>query len=96
LEAWVDERTAELVATNHQLVAQIEEQQRVESTLQQMQRLEAIEQLTSGVAHDFNAKWKTVHMVAACAESEGLKVGERLCKKPPIVGRAGLLVGYRQ
>jgi hypothetical protein len=77
-------------------VAQIEEQQRVESTLQQVQRLEAIEQLTSGGAHDFNAKWKTVHMVAACAESEGLKVGERLCKKPPIVGRAGLLIGYRQ
>jgi hypothetical protein len=96
LEAWVDERTAELVATIHQLVAQNRGAAAVESTLQQMQRLEAIEQLTSGVAHDFNAKWKTVHMVAGCAEGEGLKVGERLCKKPPIVGRAGLLVWYRQ
>jgi signal transduction histidine kinase/CheY-like chemotaxis protein len=54
LEAKVEERTAELAAINRQLVAQIEERQRVESTLQQMQRLEAIGQLTSGVAHDFN------------------------------------------
>jgi signal transduction histidine kinase/ActR/RegA family two-component response regulator len=54
LEARVGERTAELAATNRQLVAQIEEREKVETTLRQMQRLEAIGQLTSGVAHDFN------------------------------------------
>ena len=54
LEARVQERTAELAATNRQLVAQIDEREKVELTLRQMQRLEAIGQLTSGVAHDFN------------------------------------------
>jgi signal transduction histidine kinase/CheY-like chemotaxis protein len=54
LEARVAERTAELAAANRQLVAQIDERERVEATLQQMQRLEAVGQLTSGVAHDFN------------------------------------------
>ena len=54
LEFRVQERTHELAAANRQLLAQMEERERVESTLQQMQRLEAVGQLTSGVAHDFN------------------------------------------
>ena len=51
-----EERAAveELAAANRQLQSQIEERERVEATLQQMQRLEAVGQLTSGVAHDFN------------------------------------------
>jgi signal transduction histidine kinase/CheY-like chemotaxis protein len=54
LEARVAERTAEIEATNRQLVSQIAERERIESTLRQMQRLEAVGQLTTGVAHDFN------------------------------------------
>jgi CheY-like chemotaxis protein/nitrogen-specific signal transduction histidine kinase len=54
LETRVAERTAEIEATNRQLVAQIAERERIESTLRQMQRLEAVGQLTTGVAHDFN------------------------------------------
>ena len=54
LETRVTERTAEIEATNRQLVAQIAERERIESTLRQIQRLEAVGQLTTGVAHDFN------------------------------------------
>ena len=48
LEKRVEERTAELAAANRQLLKQIEERERVEATLRQMQRLEAVGQLTSG------------------------------------------------
>lgn len=51
-----DERAVveELAATNKRLREQIDEKERVEATLQQMQRLEVVGQLTAGVAHDFN------------------------------------------
>jgi C4-dicarboxylate-specific signal transduction histidine kinase len=50
LERRVEERTEELGAANRQLAGQILEREKVESALRQAQRLEAVGQLTSGVA----------------------------------------------
>jgi PAS domain S-box-containing protein len=48
-------RVAEaLEMANRQLRNQIQERERVEDTLRQVQRLEAVGQLTAGVSHDFN------------------------------------------
>ncbi|POR57239.1 hybrid sensor histidine kinase/response regulator [Pseudomonas syringae] len=44
----------QLEKMNQRLIEQIEERERVEETLNQMQRLEVVGQLTAGLAHDFN------------------------------------------
>jgi signal transduction histidine kinase/ActR/RegA family two-component response regulator len=54
LESMVAERTQELAAANQQLRAEIAARQQAQSALLQAQKMEAMGQMTGGVAHDFN------------------------------------------
>ncbi|HEY0185111.1 MAG TPA: PAS domain-containing protein [Rhodopila sp.] len=52
--ALLERRSHELHQVNATLRAEVEERQRLETLLQQLQRMESIGRLTGGIAHDFN------------------------------------------
>jgi signal transduction histidine kinase/CheY-like chemotaxis protein len=95
LEDRIDARTRELASANDRLMSEIAERERVQATLVQVQKMEAIGRLTGGIAHDFN---NLLHVV-----SMNLELLARVSPEPKIekiaaqarraVGRGSKLTG---